>query len=77
MKNFNEIVLLNGSGKTKKDAVNEAISKIQDNIMKKYPDDLILKIDPKCIEIKQMICDQVKDRFLFITKKKKKYTNAP
>lgn len=76
MKEVIEVLALNGSGKTKKEAMNNALVTVQEKVMKRYPEFLILKIEPEKIDVTEIVQHFNLEKFLFLKRKKEIYRCA-
>ena len=73
-KKFEERVRVRGKGSSKRLACNQALSKIQSEILKKYKDHLIIRIEPIDVEIVKVEEEKYTEKFLFFFLKREKST---
>lgn len=71
-KKFEEHIYVNGMGSSKRIAVSHALAKIQSEVLKKYKDHLIIRIEPLDVEISKIEEEKYTEKFLFLFLKREK-----
>ncbi|GEB76297.1 DUF4312 family protein [Sporolactobacillus inulinus] len=64
MNMFRSNIRVEGKGDSKQTAINKALYKIQKTVMKKFPDSMILRIEPFDVTVIQATEKQFTERFL-------------
>ncbi|MBA3927077.1 DUF4312 family protein [Listeria rustica] len=63
--NMKETVQITGKGKTKQHAINAALGQVQKQVMAKYPNTMILRIEPRDVSILTATEKRYKETFMF------------
>lgn len=71
-KQFEEHVSVNGKGSSKKHAISQALAKIQSQVMQKYKNHMIIRIEPLDVKISKIEEEKYIEKFLFFFLKREK-----
>jgi uncharacterized protein (TIGR03578 family) len=71
-KKMEEHIYVHGKGSSKKHAVSHALAKIQSEVMQKYKDHMIIRIEPLDVQISKIEEEKYTEKFLFLFLKREK-----
>ncbi|MBM7599026.1 uncharacterized protein (TIGR03578 family) [Virgibacillus halotolerans] len=71
-KKITDYIYVHGKGSSKKKAVSQALAKIQSEVMRKYHDHMIIRVEPLDVEISNSEEEKYIEKFLFFFFKREK-----
>ncbi|WP_042221910.1 DUF4312 family protein [Oceanobacillus manasiensis] len=71
-KKIEDYIYVSGKGSSKKQAVSQALAKIQSEVMRKYHDYMIIRVEPMDVEISNIEEQKYTEKFLFFFFKREK-----